>query len=529
MKRSVLFLIATSLLLNACSAIPSLWGTYVTPTSNPSIVITATQETISSPPPTPTRETFTATPTSNPTPTNTPVVALTPNDPPIDRTSLPTSDVPPILYYAQSGDTLNAVAARFDVETDEITSSNPLPETGLIDPGTLLVIPERLTEYGPDVRIMPDSEIVFSVSAADFDIAAYIKEAGGELANYREFLGSAGWTTGIQAIERVSMENSINPRLLLALLDYEGNWVTGGPNDIFHEKYPMGFERRFKEGIFIQTVIAVNELYVGYYGWRAGTLTELTFPNGETLRIAPDLNAGTVALQYFFSKLYNRSDWQSVIDPNVGFPAVYAEQFGDPWQRAQNAGPIFPPGLKSPTLVLPFEPNREWAYTGGPHGAWEHDGPLAAIDFAPATDKPGCTESEKWIVASTSGLVIRSDNGVVVLDLDGDGYEETGWNLLYLHVATKDRVELDTWVETDDRLGHASCEGGVSTGTHLHLARKYNGEWVLADGPLPFVLSGYVVHDGDLPYEGTLTKGDITITAHPAGTASTMIFRQPDE
>ena len=48
---------------------------------------------------------------------------------------------------------------------------------------------------------------------------------------------------------------------------------------------------------------------------------------------------------------------------------------------------------------------------------------------------------------------------------------------------------LDRLVETDDRIGHASCEGGVSTGTHLHFARKYNGEWVLADGPLPFVLS----------------------------------------
>jgi murein DD-endopeptidase MepM/ murein hydrolase activator NlpD len=291
----------------------------------------------------------------------------------------------------------------------------------------------------------------------------------------------------------------------------------------------MGFDEKFKKGVFIQTVLAVNELFIGYYGWRSGTLTELTFPNGNTLRIAPDLNAGTVAIQYFFSNFYNQAEWQRVIDPNTGFPAFYAEQFGDPWERAQNAGPIFPPGLTVPTMVLPFEPNREWSYTGGPHGAWEHDGPLAAIDFAPATDKPGCTESKKWLVAAAPGLVVRSDNGVVVLDLDGDGYEETGWNLLYLHVGTKDRVKLNAWVEADERIGHASCEGGVSTGTHLHLARKYNGEWVLADGPLPFILSGYVVHNGAVPYEGTLTKGDKTIIAHPAGTASTVIYRQPYE
>lgn len=528
MNRNLTILAAFLLILGACNATPNLWGSYVTPTAYANqipVVLEATPFVA----PTPISEPVPATPTPNQSPSKTPVIAPTQKAPDVKQTPAPTLDEPPILYYTQSGDTLSAVATRFDVHPDEITSSKSLPETGLIDPGTLLVIPERLTEYGPNAQIMPDSEIVYSVSAADFEISAYVAEAGGELSRYKEYLSSAGWTTGAQAIERIAMENSINPRLLLAILDYEGGWVTGSPTDFLHKQYPMGFEQEFEKGVFRQMVLAVNQFYIGYYGWRSGTLTELTFPDGETLRIAPDLNAGTVALQHLFSKLHNREEWQGIIDPNVGFPAFYAEGFGDPWLRAQNAGPIFPPGLTQPPMVLPFEPKREWAYTGGPHGAWEHDGPLAAIDFAPATDKPGCTESEKWLVAATPGLVVRSGGGVVVLDLDGDGYEETGWNLMYLHVATKDRVKLGTWVDTDDRIGHASCEGGVSTGTHLHFARKYNGEWVLADGPLPFVLSGYVIHNGDNPYEGTMTKEDITIIANPVGTAGSVIFRDPDE
>ena len=528
MKRNILFFIGLFLILSACITPPSLWGTYSTPTPNAGSVL-AVQAPTQSIPPTRSSEPISPTKTLVPAVTKTPVVVLTQSEPAAQTTPLPTSDKPPILYYSQSGDTLPAVAARFGAQISEITSAESLPPTGLIDPGTLLVIPERDFEFGPAAQIMPDSEIVFSVSAADFDVYEYVEEADGELASYREYLSSAGWTTGAQAIERVARENSINPRLLLAILDYEGHWVTDNPTDYLHRQYPMGFDQEFEKGIFRQMVIAVNQLYTGYYGWRSGTLTELTFPDGETLRIAPDLNAGTVALQYLFSRLHNREEWQSIIDQNIGFPAFYAEQFGDPWLRAQNAGPIFPPGLTQPHMVLPFEPNREWAYTGGPHGAWEHDGPLAAIDFAPATDKPGCTESEKWLVASAPGLVVRSGGGVVVLDLDGDGYEETGWNLIYLHVATKDRVKLGTWVETDDRLGHASCEGGVSTGTHLHFARKYNGEWVLADGPLPFVLSGYVVRNGEIPYEGTLVRGDTTIIANPVGRASSVIFRDPDE
>lgn len=537
MKRIFILFAALFLILSACKPVPSLWGVYATPTSeskgSPGLAgqapaITPTLPTAPVEPSVSVSEVLAATPTQTLEPTNTPLPAST-QEPAINTTPLPTSDTPPILYYAQSGDTLSAVAARFGVNPNEITATQTLPRTGLIDPGTLLVIPDELTDYGPNAQIMPDSEVVFSVSAADFDIYAYVAEAGGELSKYREFLSSAGWTTGSQAIERIAIENSINPRLLLSVLDFEGKWVTGKPQDYRHTQYPMGFEKEFEKGIFRQMVLAVNQLYIGYYGWRSGTLTELTFPDGEKLRIAPDLNAGTVAIQYLFSKLYNRAEWQSIIDPNVGFAAFYTEQFGDPWLRAQNAGPIFPPGLTQPNMVLPFEPNREWAFTGGPHGAWEHEGPLAAIDFAPATDKSGCTESEKWLVAAAPGLVVRSGKGVVVLDLDGDGYEETGWNLLYLHVATKDRVKLGAWVETDDRLGHASCEGGTSTGTHLHFARKYNGEWVLADGPLPFTLSGYVIRNGEKPYLGTMTKGDVTIIANEVGTAGSVIFRKPDE
>jgi hypothetical protein len=118
---------------------------------------------------------------------------------------------------------------------------------------------------------------------------------------------------------------------------------------------------------------------------------------------------------------------------------------------------------------------------------------------------------------------------VVVLDLDGDGHEQTGWDLLYLHVATKDRVPLGVWLDAGDLIGHPSCEGGIATGTHLHFARKYNGEWVLADGPLPFTLSGWVAHAGAKPYEGTLTKGDKTVIAQPNGSAETQITRTAGE
>ena len=127
------------------------------------------------------------------------------------------------------------------------------------------------------------------------------------------------------------------------------------------------------------------------------------------------------------------------------------------------------------------------------------------------------------------GVIARSGYGSVVLDLDGDGYEQTGWTILYLHVAGAGRIEAGARVHAGDRIGHASCEGGIATGTHLHFVRKYNGEWVAADGPIPFTLSGWVAHDGAAAYLGTLTNGDKTVIADPVGQLKSVIIRSSND
>jgi LasA protease len=84
-------------------------------------------------------------------------------------------------------------------------------------------------------------------------------------------------------------------------------------------------------------------------------------------------------------------------------------------------------------------------------------------------------------------------------------------------------------VRANDHIGHASCEGGISTGRHLHFARKYNGEWILADSVLSFTLGGWTVHAGAKPYQGTMTRGARVVTADPYGQAWSVIIREPNE
>jgi LasA protease len=82
---------------------------------------------------------------------------------------------------------------------------------------------------------------------------------------------------------------------------------------------------------------------------------------------------------------------------------------------------------------------------------------------------------------------------------------------------------LGTEVRQGDKIGYPSCVGGHSTGTHVHIARKYNGEWIMADGVIPFVMSGWVAHNGTREYLGTLTKGGAVVIACECGDAYTAI------
>jgi hypothetical protein len=234
--------------------------------------------------------------------------------------------------------------------------------------------------------------------------------------------------------------------------------------------------------------------------------------DGTTTRYADSLNAATAGLQYFYSLNSSRSEWQALVGEGSGsFIETYRKLFGDPEQYA--IVPLIPADTSNPTLVLPWSEGELWFYTGGPHGGWNDGSGWAAIDAVPDEGYLGCQAASAWATAAAPGLVIYSQDGEVMIDMDGDGHEQTGWVLFYLHIASQGRVPVDTRVKIGDQIGHPSCEGGFSQSTHLHFARKYNGEWIATDGPLPLILSGWQFFSSGSAYEGTATRGVVQRTA----------------
>jgi len=353
----------------------------------------------------------------------------------------------PILYYGQSGDSLDVLALRFGVSVSDISTTGLLSESGFISEGQLLLIPSGLENVSSSLKLFPDAEVVNSPSALDFDLGAFIAQAGGKLSDYQESVYANGIMNSTEIIQRVARDYSIHPRLLLALLEYESGWVYGNPATQDQLYFPLGLRESGQSGLYKQLVLAAGKLGTCYYGWREGTLLALTFPDGSGLRLAPELNCATVAWMYYFSQTRNQDEWNDALYSDHSLLNTYEAMFGNPWLIAQEYPSLFTPGMEQPPLDLPFESGIVWSYTSGPHAAWGAVEVRAALDFAPPADAPGCLPNSTWITASAPGLVVRSDNGTVVIDMDGDGKEETGWNIVYLHVGTTHRIKLGEWVE----------------------------------------------------------------------------------
>ena len=416
-----------------------------------------------------------------------------------------------IDYIAQSGDNLPALAARFNTTVPEILAANPFipADATTMPPGMPMKIPVYyLPLWASPFQILPDNAFVNGPTLIGFDTSAFVAQYDGWLSNFRAYAGGQ-WRTGAGLIDYVATNYSLSPRLLLAVLEYQTGALTDPEKPA--STYLLGYERVYYTSFYLQLVWAANTLNNGYYGWRIGDLTSFDLPDGSQFRPDPGENAASVGIQYYYSRIYSGQDFATAIGP-LGLARTYTALFADPWS---DETVIIPGSLRQPEFPLPFPAGQAWTYTGGPHTGWGTGEPFTAVDFAPPADVSGCfvADDKNYATAMADGLIVRSELGTVVLDLDKDGNERTGWVIFYLHLATRERVPLGLEVSRGDFVGYPSCEGGRVTGTHVHVARKYNGEWILASGPLAFVMEGWTVERGTEVYLGRLVKGALTVTA----------------
>lgn len=453
-----------------------------------------------------------------PRPAGSAYIAPTPDSP----HSLPALRTEAISYTVQTGDYLALIAARYNLPLVTLITANPTIDPNLLEPGMVLFVPPPQPAAAlSDFKIIPDSELVYGPVSATLDISAFVTQHNGYLKNYTEEVDGVS-LSGAEIVQRICYEYSVNPRLLLSVLEYQSGWVTRTQQDASYIKYPIGRFETNREGLYRQLAWTADNLNKAYYRYQIDALAYVILSDGSLVMLSNVINPGTAAVQYLMAQLSDQSAYQRAISES-GVYAIYNNFFGIPFDLSIDN--LVPTDLTQPTMTLPFESGSVWSFTGGPHGGWGSGSAWAALDFAPPGEAFGCVQSDAWAVAAADGLVVRAKDGAVLLDLDGDGLEQTGWTLLYMHIEVRDRVSAGTYLKAGDRIGHPSCEGGVSNGTHLHLARRYNGEWISADTNLPFNLEGWVSSGDGAEYDGTLSRDGLIITAWDGRIAENQIQR----
>ncbi|MCK7520543.1 MAG: hypothetical protein MZV64_24030 [Ignavibacteriales bacterium] len=107
--------------------------------------------------------------------------------------------------------------------------------------------------------------------------------------------------------------------------------------------------------------------------------------------------------------------------------------------------------------------------------------------------------------------------------MDGDGSEQTGWNVLYLHIANKNRVVLGQWVDQNGLIGHASCEGGSRPARMYTIAREIQRRMdAWRTDRSRWMMNGWAVMAGDKPYLGNRMVNRV-VTADANGQVRSLI------
>jgi LysM repeat protein len=469
----------------------------------------------------------TSTPSETTSLNPTPLIQVSP--PPEQPLSNPTADQPHgnavqnspggREYVVQPGDTLTSIAAANGVSVQSLLTANRINDPNIIGVGQVILLPGLPDKQTPDFKIIPNSRLVRGPGSANFDIAAFIRQMPGYIHVATDTVNDE-LLSAADVVRRVSLEYSVDARLLLALLEYRARWLTTMELTDDEKIYamegqpsPPGFDRK---GLYKQLAWAANLLNRGYYDWKYRGVQTLEFSDGARFLFAKGLNPGTVGVQFFLSQNTDYTTWLRQVGLQ-GFYSTYVMYFGDPFAGAVE--PLVPSGMAQPVLNLPFSRGETWFFTGGHHGGWGSGSAWAAVDFAPPDDRPAgsapCYVSQFWATAVAAGVIARSNGGAVLLDLDGDGDESTGWTVMYLHMASDGRVPLGTVVQPGDHIGHPSCEGGFSNATHMHIARRYNGEWLpvtcdacTAGEIPPFMMGGWTFFGfTDQEYQGYMLNG----------------------
>jgi len=319
-----------------------------------------------------------------------------------------------------------------------------------------------------------------------FDIKAYLEDKAPYLAEYSE------------TISHWSGRSSVSPKIIIALIEMKTSLLSKGNWDSDQLQTPLG-DMSIETGFSAQIEDVANHLASLYYQQQDQQLSAQSAADPTAIEATDIDNDAAVQFNDVYLQLFPQPLTKS------------SEQIADYPSAALDANP--PVNL----LQFPFPVGESWA-AGGTHGDTGGGPPFSAMDFWKTYLPWGANLSNYWVSASTGGRVIRHSSCSVEV-IDDSGWSSSYYHLDNVRVTTGQRVTRNTPLANyANNIGQALCNGGGSSGPHVHFSIKNNGVYKDLDG---VTLSQHVIHGGRYSYD---TDSNYFWIVRPDGSKYTAFY-----
>ncbi|MGH2621075.1 MAG: dockerin type I domain-containing protein, partial [Anaerolineales bacterium] len=350
----------------------------------------------------------------------------------------------------------------------------------------------------PEPALLSDGQFVWGPNVGPFNIGAYLRNRKSPLTPYAADL------------ELWASYSSVNPKVLLTVLEIRDGWVTALPAGT----PPLAVSQRI-EATAMQLAATFYE-HLHTWGARRSVLSNppaggpaIWYADGSVAVLDASTSSGTAAVAAVLAADAYPEGFsiQDVAAP-AAFPIVFGALFPgtDLLNEANQINPLTAPPAN--LLQMPFPLGATWT-ASGPH-SWNggnYPPPFSSLDFF--TGGGTCSAPPNlYAVAAASGSVYRPFGYSCWLEIDHGG----GWVTSYYHLRN---LYSGAPLGRAAKVGTIACElcaGGFSTGPHLHFSLKFNGAYASLEG---VKLSGWTVHAGGVPYtSGSFDRDGSSLAAY---------------
>lgn len=324
---------------------------------------------------------------------------------------------------------------------------------------------------------------------------------------------------------------SINPKLLISLIEYKSSLITNPSTTAYNS--PLG-DLSSKKGFKAQLKDVSEKLNKRFYAYKK--ISSQHKKVSYVLEHSPkSSSAATIAFASVLSnkhhsktalnKVKNQTNQtnqtqlfiteQSKIESKISINSIlsaYENVFGqnsealmieqqsqkvDTEHLQQSARLTSQAAVSTPNLYLPWTSGWSWK-SGGAHGFDGSTWPLSSLDFYYPGGNTGWGGNKPAVYAAHAGTVTWYSRCNMRIT-HASGIATNYYHMDNLQYNSGSYINAGTYIGTYANTRSASlCEGGQSTGPHLHLSLLKNGYYESLQG---YNFSGYYIQVGNSQYD----------------------------